>query len=158
MNLHVVWALVGCALLLGCGGDSDDASKLQDTYPNWLPCTRHIYNNSNCPWTFKASPTAGKVYFGDGSLPESTCQRLNGPCTVPPHTTITVTYDFDVVVAIPTSSGVLFIEDQNHKENHWEYHGIMGACPKIKHSGNTGAVALNDPANGDLNAWGQCTW
>jgi hypothetical protein len=56
-----------------------------------------------------------------------------------------------------TSAGVLFIEDQNHSENHWEYQGIMGACPKIKHSGNAGAVALNDPANGDLNAWGQCT-
>jgi uncharacterized protein affecting Mg2+/Co2+ transport len=68
---------------------------------------------------------------------------------VPGHTTLTIQY----TTTANDAEGYWTITDHNGKANKFGYSGQMGTCPSIGHHGNTGGVAVNDPANGDLNAW-----
>jgi hypothetical protein len=114
-------------------------------------CTRHIYNRSDNPWTFTATNSQGNVHFTTGLY---ACKnRTNGPCTVPPHTTAGIEYTTTAGI----SNGTWFIRDKTGEERRFGYLGAASHCPAISHNGSTGAVALNDPAGGDVNAWGQ-TW
>jgi hypothetical protein len=94
-------------------------------------CTRHFYNNSNVPWS---------VALGGGGL----CNGLGG-CIVKPYTTSTLVYfPFPVspiVISSPFYSRAF---------------GLTGC--KIIHSGNTGAIAVNDPADGDVTTCGRGGW
>jgi len=108
-------------------------------------CTRHIYNNSNQPWTFEAQTDQGNVHFS-GAVCDG---QTNGSCKVPANTTLSIQYTFSQ----NDSQGYWIITDHNGAVKKFGYTGQVGACPSIGHSGNTGGVAVNDPANGDLHAW-----
>jgi hypothetical protein len=96
-----------------------------------VQCTRHFYNNSNVPWT---------VVLGGGGL----CNGL-GACVVQPHTTSTLVY-----FPFPVSPIVIGSPFYNHA------FGLTGC--KIIRSGNTGAIAVNDPADGDVQTCGRRGW
>jgi hypothetical protein len=110
-------------------------------------CDRHIYNHSAKPWTFRATNSIGNFYFTTGLF---ACKnRKNGPCTIPAHTSIATQY----TTTGGLSNGTIFITDWRGQTRSFDYRGAASNCPSISHNGNTGAVAVNDPADGDLNAW-----
>ena len=109
-------------------------------------CERHIVNRSNQPWTFKNDRGAGNVWFESDHCGDS---RRNGYCKIPPHTTIQIKYTSED----GTSRGTMRIFDHTGKMRSFSFEGLY-RCPYIEHRGNTGAVAVNDPARGDWNAWG----
>ena len=114
-------------------------------------CTRHIYNRSANPWSFRATNSQGNLHFGKGLFACKT--RVNGPCTLPAHTNAEIEYTTTAGIA----NGTIYIRDKSGLERGFDYRGLSSNCPSISHRGNTGAVALNDPADGDVNAWG-ATW
>lgn len=111
-------------------------------------CVRHIYNNSNQVWSVQYTPGIGYVQFTDIACDNNT----NGPCKIAPHTTATVEFH--------SNAGGVVITDNKGQSRNWSYSADwkQGNCPYIWHSGRTGAVALNDPANSDLNMWGADDW
>lgn len=141
-------------------------------------CERHIYNNSDAPWTFYAQteeglipvpvpggpllaiPTGskGNVWFSgamdmvDTSKPCSVPK--NGPCVIAPRTTVTITY----TTTAGESIGRMAIFDRNRDYRVFSFTGAASNCPYVHHSGGTGAVAVNDPADGDFNIWGVALW
>lgn len=110
--------------------------------PNFS-CRRHVYNNSTAPWTFQASTSAGNVYFENTGCPQ------NGPCTLPAGSTTEIHY----TTALGLTVGTMTVTDDQGNSQSFQFSSNPGVCPYIGHSGNTGAVAVNDPANGDWNAW-----
>jgi len=47
--------------------------------------------------------------------------------------------------------GEIFIKDETGHERSFLYtENLLNQCPYIHHNGNTGAVSVNDPANGDF--------
>jgi hypothetical protein len=110
-------------------------------------CQRHIYNKSSSPWTFQANASTGNVHFGVGII----CpHQVNGPCTIPAKHTVTIEYTTTAGIA----KGTMSIRDHRGQSRQFDYQGLASNCPSISHHGNTGAVAVNDPANGDWDAWG----
>lgn len=104
-------------------------------------CVGSIQNNSDEFWTVRYSTFDGNVYFTGGSCP------VNGPCIIPPHTTMSVEYSHTKGYV----TGRLFIEDSNHWLEKFSYGGKLWVrCPHIDHDGATGAVSLNEPANGSF--------
>jgi hypothetical protein len=111
-------------------------------------CDRHIYNKSAKPWTFSATNSIGNLYFTQGLF---ACKSpKNGPCTIPPHTNVAIQY----TTTAGLSNGTVYIRDWRGETRSFDYRGAASNCPSISHHGNTGAVSVNDPADGDLNAWG----
>jgi hypothetical protein len=96
-------------------------------------CTRHFYNNSNAPWT---------VALGGGGL----CNGSGG-CVVNPRRTATLVY-------FPLPVSPIVISSPFYGYGH--AFGLTGC--KIIHSGNTGAIAVNDPADGDVVTCGRPGW
>jgi len=105
--------------------------------------TRHFYNNSNMNWWLH--------------LDRGTCSLPNGPnvsdCVVPPGSVAEIHYANPIGggdgismggYALPSSSGF----DVNSVSCHIDH----------PNQGNTGNVALNDPATGDVNTCGRGGW
>ena len=114
-------------------------------------CVRHIYNNSTAPWIFKFATQHGNVTF-----PGTSCQQ-NGPCAIPPQSTVEIDYS----TTGGQINGLVSITDYTYDTNSFSYDNSTindGLCPYVQHSGDTGSVAVNDPANGDFNAWGPNSW
>jgi hypothetical protein len=110
-------------------------------------CQRHIYNKSSSPWTFQASASNGNVNFGVGII----CpKKVNGPCTIPAKRMVTIEYTTTGGIA----RGTMSIRDHRGATRQFDYQGLASNCPTISHHGNTGAVVVNDPADGDWVAWG----
>jgi hypothetical protein len=128
-------------------------------------CGRHIYNDSDCRWTFWV-PEAGQdgnVYFSgftctqEGkrvAVPGDCSSTPNGPCTIPPHCSVSIQYTYTGGY----TGGYWHVKDQNGNEKSWGYdtRARIEECPYIHHSGSTGGVYLNEPADGDMTAGG-CT-
>ncbi|QGP55765.1 hypothetical protein PsalMR5_03224 [Piscirickettsia salmonis] len=113
-------------------------------------CYRHIYNESESAWTFSApggSSQAGDVYFLNTDCPK------DGPCTIPAGESVKIKY----TTTDGWSQGDMTVTDKTGHQKVFYYSGHYGNCPGIDHSGSTGAVSLNQPANGDWKAWGN-TW
>ena len=106
-------------------------------------CYRNIYDTSTSSWTFQVQPVGGNVYFLNTGCPQ------NGPCTLAAGSTTEIQYTQTGGV----SSGTVTVTDNQGNSQTFSYVSGMGQCPYINHSGNTGAVTVNDPANGDWNAW-----
>ena len=118
-------------------------------------CERHIYNQSSQPWTVQAFPELtptrfpyGNVYFG-GACGGS----RNGPCTVAPNSSLVITY----TTTDGISDGLITFRDNRGVQRGFNYRGLASNCPYVAHSGNTGAVSVNAPANGDF-AIGRGNW
>jgi hypothetical protein len=116
---------------------------------------RHIYNNSNQPWTFTiANNRSGNVNFsGAGSG-----QAENGPWVIPPNSVAAIEYTTDENCI----KGQWQITDFQGQSKSFAYDNdqFPSPCygdPTIKHSGNTGAANLNDPAGADI-SMGQDQW
>jgi hypothetical protein len=92
-------------------------------------CERHFYNHSNVSWRVGIS---------------GTCNGSPG-CTILPHSSATLIY-----VAIP--SGLLTVSSPFYQKGF----GLTGCL--IIHSGNTGYIAVNDPADGDVTTCGDPGW
>lgn len=115
-------------------------------------CYRHIYNHSTTPWTFHVTNNSGggNVYF------LSTGCSKNGPCRIPPKTTVEIQYTEPGGIA--SISGRMHITDHNGKTAYFNYSSdAIGQCPDISHDGDTGSVSVNDPASGDYSIWAP-TW
>ncbi|WP_375461417.1 Vps62-related protein [uncultured Enterovirga sp.] len=149
-------ATIAAALLAGLvlGTSSADAA-----------CERHIYNNSNTAWTFRADPGRGNVYFypeGGVSLigkqcRASACTEQNGPCEIGPACTVKTKW----TTSGGTTNGTMHITDgaQVTVTHDWEGHGVFGgSCPDMKYS-NEKVVKYNSPEVGDYTIvserWGE---
>lgn len=109
-------------------------------------CIRHIYNNSSKPWLFYFQSEKGSVYF-------SNCDsgsRTNGPCVLQPHTITTIEYSHTGGYVRGIVHVRLYRSAQYQLDKGYEGDGFSGYCPHIHHRGRTGAVSLNEPANGDF--------
>ncbi len=95
-------------------------------------CTRHFYNNSPVPFTFIAPNSAW-------------CNGMPSLCTINPHTTSTLTY-----LPFPVGSVTIGSAYGTH------VFGLTGCY--IIHSGSTGEIAVNDPADGDVTTCGSNGW
>ena len=131
-------ALAVAALAAGTSTSVVEAKKAPR-----FSCYRHIYNTSSSPWTFQASTGGGNVYF------QNTGCGQNGPCTLPAGSTTTIQY----TTTFGISNGTMSVTDDQGVSHGFTYSSHPFMCPRIDHDGNTGAVAVNDPANGDWNAW-----
>jgi hypothetical protein len=91
-------------------------------------CTRHFYNNTSVPWS---------VNLGASGL-------CNGSpvCTIRPYSTATLVY-------FPFPISPMGIASPIYNRTF----GLTGC--KIIHSGNTGAIAVNSPADGDVTTCGR---
>ena len=152
--LRLTLAVGLIAVLAGCAATPPDADPAKGTTAPFYSCYRYINNHTSCPWTFRVPPETqyGNVYFGNGTQPN--CTMVNGPCTVPGSTTLEIHYTY----TRGSAQGVWNITDQAGVKKEFNYvNPVVEQCPVIKHVGNTGAIAVNDPADGDMSAWA-CTW
>jgi hypothetical protein len=153
MRMRIQLAVLA-AIVLGLLGACTSMPAQQVAKPGApaYSCYRHIYNNSSCAWTFSFDTDSGNVYLGDGTLPN--CTQQNGPCTIPPGNTIPIQY----TTSGGLISGHVTIVSAGATQSYYQrYANDPGSnfCPYVQHDGNTGDVAMNDPANGDFNA-GAC--
>jgi hypothetical protein len=119
-------------------------------------CTRHIYNNSNKTQEIRTS-IAGSNDYGFVSITtnDEVCFEGNTTCdiTIPAGETATIVYYWNTDGG-GRSSGDLTLSGQNQNNIHWDNIGGHGTalwqCPYIQHDGDTGAVYVNDPSNGDI--------
>jgi hypothetical protein len=91
--------------------------------------TRHFYNNSDYTWTIS-------VKAGCGGLPY---------CAIRPHSTGKIQYNPVPLVPIVVKSPIYSA-------------GFLVQFCHIVHQGNTGAIAVNDPADGDIQTCGGPGW
>jgi hypothetical protein len=148
-------------LMKSCGSATQTADGTPTAGGNEpeYSCSRSIYNPTSCPWTFTVSVGGGggNVWFMDDYGCVEDCNTQNGPCTLPAGCSVTIQYTTTNGII----SGTWFATDMNGSlgRSPWNYSSNYPAiqCPYIQHSGNTGSVSVNDPANGDLTA-NACTW
>lgn len=149
--------IVTTCLLFGCATDQQTERS-----PN-ASCYRHISNHSQKSWTFQAFPSSGNVWFySDTSkrvgLNETPAGPLdckpndeNGPCSIAPGSYVAIKYTQSAGLA----TGSMHITDVNGVTKYWAYSSPdVYQCPSIEHGGDTGAVSMNDPSNGDYNIEG----
>lgn len=99
-------------------------------------CFRHIYNQSSHSWTFEFIN-----YHNDGVKYIATSCKTNTECTLNGGQTVEI-YFPDYAQGI-----VRIIDDKGvHRDFVYDHH----YCAFIHHSGKTGSVSMNDPANGDI--------
>jgi hypothetical protein len=91
-------------------------------------CTRHFYNNSGVEWSMSMASIG-------------LCNGLPF-CTIKPHTTSTLVY-------FPFPVGGIVISSPFYNVSF-----AVSGC-RIHHSGSTGAIAVNDPADGDVTTCGR---
>jgi hypothetical protein len=161
-------AILATALLTaaGCSNNEAPTAPTAPLAPAFS-CVRHIYNDSDCRWTFSVPDETrrdGNVYFSDyvcvqdgkRTIVPTNCSNFpNGPCTVPPKCSVAIQYTYSGGY----TGGVWHVQDQNGKVEKWVYdtRARLNECPYIHHNGSTGAVYLNEPADGDMTAGG-CTF
>jgi hypothetical protein len=117
------------------GASCGDASAICDT--------RHFYNNSDTTWQLNFTP---------GS--PGTCRPAGGPdgssCDIKPGTVAGLSY--------PELGGWSFrIRSAKYNYDTTLGYSGFGGC-YIGHSGGTGIIAVNDPADGDVNTCGKPDW
>ena len=107
---------------------------------------RHIYNQSNQPWTFSVNPNAGNVYFtGDTPFPSNS---ENGPWTVPAQGTAAMQF----TTSDDESVGQFTIMDHLGAYQQFDYGNDGNEA--FAHDGDTGPANLNDPVNCDITMGG----
>jgi hypothetical protein len=115
-------------------------------------CTRHIYNNSNKPWTFSlgwSGPPPGPADFYGCDYNQD-----HDICKVMPQQTATIAFTGGVAATN------MNITDSNGVRRSFDYDNtsvaaiFRGECQYVQHDGGTGAVSVNDPANGDFSIGG----
>lgn len=101
--------------------------------------TSHYYNHSSQPWRVSITPGSGTAnFYGCAATPE-------GRCVVAPGKAVTaVGINFSVEIMDHSGRSATFRVGGKKFD---------ASCPYIQHSGNTGSVAMNDPADGDMNMW-----
>ena len=105
-------------------------------------CYRHIYNHTDWRWVFWATNDYGNAYFSGCT----NAANQNGPCQIGPRQTIGLQYTYTG----GRTRGRMYIKDASNVTKDFEYAGISNRCPEVLHDGNTGAVVLNDRADGDF--------
>lgn len=116
-------------------------SAVGSVYAN---CYRHIYNNTTLTWNFDFYATNGNVH-----APNQTMNHI----ILKPQTSVEIEYTND---SLGNIGGNVKITNSNQSYNQVFGYGTKfprDPCPYIQHSGNTGAVNVNDPADGDFTAW-----
>lgn len=107
-------------------------------------CHRTIQNNSNQTWYFRFIPYYGGIHFTPNTCSEG--RR----CPVPPHATVNIEYTHTG----GWERGAVYIYEDgwSGRGKMFDYtNAVVGSrCPHILHSGATGAVSLNEPAEGDF--------
>src|ERR1700730_10789910 len=105
--------------------------------------TRHFYNNS---------PVQFNVEFGGRSKCSIGSSGMQVVCKVPPGQTADLHYnDGDVFPKISVST-------PGSKIYPGRTFNVQGVSCYIDHSGSTGNIAVNDPANGDVSTCGANGW
>lgn len=105
--------------------------------------TRHFYNNSPVPFTINME-NSGKCSVGNSPQ--------QGSCEIPPMGVAELHYDgwgyYDYSISIVSNDGGRVYSQQSFAVG-----GPSGTC-HIEHSGDTGSIAVNAPANGDVTTCG----
>lgn len=130
--------------------------------------TRHFYNHSNMPWTIVMGKDAGACSYGNSGNVLM--------CTIPPRQTGEIhyasTFFYQALNAVTKglaavnggpsvqnvpAGNVMIVSGDNGKVYPAHYFEIQNGPTKcyLKHSGNTGNVVLNDPADGDIATCGR---
>lgn len=104
-------------------------------------CNTTIQNNSNQPWIFRFAAFNGNVYFS-GNV---TCP-VNGPCTIPPHTTVNIEYTHQDGY----ETGRVYIEDTTRWSEKLPYKNILPwvRCPTLSYYDRKDSISINDPQDG----------
>jgi hypothetical protein len=100
-------------------------------------CTRHLANDSNDTWEVRGAEGSG------------VCERP-GSCVAKPHSTIEIHYpvlEAPIRITITGSGASAFNDSFTVKQGDLVR---TGNCAYIEHSGSTGIVRLNSPADGDI--------
>lgn len=108
--------------------------------------TRHFYNHSRETFT---------LFMGDAG----TCSILNASgkapnvrgCEIPPGQTAEIHYDntyWQDAMEARNNVGTITVRSKDYRK---EFKVLTTLC-YIKHDGNTGAVSVNDPVDGDISA------
>ena len=144
----------GSLLCLALWGVSQAAFASDDGGFPPLTCERHFYNNSDGPWLVAPSGNIG-----------CNGQKRGVACNVLPNTTITLQYygtlnqRFDGDPQYADSSIALIAQNYYFdKFNRGKPLTVTEGCAYLLHSGSTGNVVLNGPANGDITTCGVGTY
>lgn len=129
------WSLLNLVCVAGCFFALSDSS--------FACSTRHFYNNSN-------------VNFYVGFISSgSTCSLPNSPnvsyCTVPPGKVAELHYsDLGALGTISIRS-----DGNVYPYTNFDFNSGSGVACNIHHHGNTGNIAVNEPAGGDVTTCGK---
>lgn len=110
-------------------------------------CVRHIYNNSDTFAKVEFITHKGEVYFSENIL---SCG--SGKCVLPPHSAVAVEFSHKYGMV----SGHVRLWRGLEEARTFNYYGnrlippAFSTCPHIEHTGNTGNVTFNTPAEGDI--------
>ncbi len=102
-------------------------------------CTRHFYNNSYTSFVVNFHPGFPPV------TPQGLCDGIPGGCVIKPGRTATLVY-------FPLPFYTISIVS-----NFYDKTFAVSGC-YIHHSGNTGLIVVNDPADGDITTCGNPGW
>lgn len=78
------------------------------------------------------------------------CPPDSTKCTLPPGGVIEVDYYNG---GFSTTKGNVYVTDSYQLTKSFKFGQDRTACEYIQHSGDTGAISVNDPANGDISIW-----
>lgn len=112
-----------------------------------VACQNHIYNNSKRNWTIAYYTNSSNSHV---SLSGAHCPSGSSQCSVEPGQTLEVDY---IHSAPADPSGTVAVLDDTGKMNSYKFESDGARCEYIKHSGDTDAISVNDPANGDISIW-----
>lgn len=117
-------------------------AALLASLPLWMTdaaasCVRHFYNKSDVAWSVTFSGRQGCILPGRGG---------QSYCTIPPGQTATLVYEgFSGSIAISSVYySATFTLSADCGPN------MRCTVCYIEHSGNTGRIVVNDPAEGDV--------
>ena len=133
-------------------------------------CYRHIYFTKNMGiWNVRATGIANVWFLSQGNSATSkaviqpplrfNCSKpKDGPCTIDTNQMLSP-IEIQYTTSGGMSQGDLYFTDSRGTTRSFHYQNQMpDTCPYIQHSGNSGAVTLNAPANGDMDINGGSHW
>ncbi len=116
-------------------------------------CVRHIYNQSIMSWTVGASAANGGILISNDAGCAALSATQPGAWNVPAGCTVTVTYAQNFAIPIGVI-GTLYFRGAVAASYPY-YQGDFETCGRLNHSGVTAAMNLNEPADGDVQLFGQ---
>jgi hypothetical protein len=114
-------------------------------------CVRHIYNLSEMTWSVSVSSLNGGIWLTN----DAGCASPQGSGTwnLPPGCTVSISYAQNFVLPIGVIGRLYFVGSVTASYPY--YQGVFESCGRLNHSGDTAAMNLNEPVDGDVQLFGQ---